>query len=273
MGAQHRRKHRRSQELVKENFVSQAEVEAAEVEVDLRAADLKQATAQLQAADVDLANTTIRAPIDGVVIARSIDVGQTVAASLQAPKLFVIANDLAQMQVETRIDEADIGRIAAGLPVTFTVDAYPEMSFRGAVTQVRLEPIVEQGVVTYTTVIRTQNRDLKLRPGMTANVTVLVAEQDHRILGYAYAGIEPLSWKDLRDECGFLHDLVVAPGDRGQGVADALLNEVVWWVRARGQRRIVLCTAERNAAAQRLFARRGFRRTMIEMTLEVGCHL
>ena len=102
------------------------------------------------------------------------------------------------------------------------------------------------------------------------DVAVLVAEQDHRILGYAYAGIEPLSWKDLRDECGFLHDLVVAPGDRGQGVADALLNEVMSWVRARGQRRIVLCTAERNVAAQRLFARRGFRRTMIEMTLELG---
>ena len=172
-----RRKHRRSQELVKETYVSQAEVEAAEVEVDQRAADLKQASAQLQAADVDLANTTIRAPIDGVVIARSIDVGQTVAASLQAPKLFVIANDLAQMQVETRIDEADIGRIAPGLPVTFTVDAFPDLPFRGAVTQVRLEPIVEQGVVTYTTVIRTQNRDLRLRPGMTANVTVMVAEK------------------------------------------------------------------------------------------------
>ena len=172
------RKLRRSRELVRDNYVSQADVEAAEVEVELREADLKQARAQHEAAAVDLSNTTIRAPIDGVVIARSIDVGQTVAASLQAPKLFVIANDLSQMQVETRIDEADIGRIHSGLPVTFTVDAYADMEFRGEVTQVRLEPIVEQGVVTYTTVIRTQNRDLKLRPGMTANVTVLVATKE-----------------------------------------------------------------------------------------------
>jgi len=169
---------RRSRELVKENYVSQADVEAAEVEVETREADLKQAQAQLQSAAVDLSNTTIRAPIDGVVISRTIDVGQTVAASLQAPQLFVIANDLSQMQVETRIDEADIGRIRPGLPVTFTVDAYPDLEFNGQVTQVRLEPIVEQGVVTYTTVIRTQNKDLRLRPGMTANVSVLVAVRD-----------------------------------------------------------------------------------------------
>jgi len=169
---------RRSRELVKDNYVSQADVEAAEVEAETREADLKQAQAQLQSAAVDLSNTTIRAPIDGVVISRTIDVGQTVAASLQAPQLFLIANDLSQMQVETRIDEADIGRISPGLPVTFTVDAYPDLEFKGQVTQVRLEPIVEQGVVTYTTVIRTQNKDLRLRPGMTANVTVLVAVKD-----------------------------------------------------------------------------------------------
>ena len=169
---------RRSQELVKDNYVAQADVEAAEVDVDQKQADLKLAQAALQSAAVDLANTTIRAPIDGVVIARSVDVGQTVAASLQAPQLFVIANDLSQMQVETKIDEADIGRIRPGLPVTFTVDAYPEAEFQGNVSQVRLEPVVESGVVTYTTVIRTQNRDLKLRPGMTANVTVLVASKD-----------------------------------------------------------------------------------------------
>jgi HlyD family secretion protein len=103
-----------------------------------------------------------------------VDVGQTVAASLQAPQLFVIANDLKQMQVETRIDEADIGRIRPGLPVRFTVDAFPDDTFEGSVSQVRLEPIVDQNVVTYTTVMHTRNDDLRLRPGMTANVTVLV---------------------------------------------------------------------------------------------------
>ena len=173
-----RRQLERARELIVQNYVSQAEVEAAEVQLEQRQAELKQARAQLQAARVDDANSTIRAPIDGVVIARAVDLGQTVAASLQAPRLFVIANDLSQMQVETRIDEADIGSIHPGLPARFTVDAFPDFTFRGRVAQVRLEPIVEQGVVTYTTIIRTDNPDLKLRPGMTANVSVLVAKSD-----------------------------------------------------------------------------------------------
>ncbi|MCC6349623.1 MAG: efflux RND transporter periplasmic adaptor subunit [Candidatus Eisenbacteria bacterium] len=167
----------RAQELVHDNYISQADVEAAEVAVEQRQADVKQAQAQLQSAQVDLNNTTIRAPIDGVVISRSIDVGQTVAASLQAPKLFVIANDLTQMQVETSIDEADIGRIRPGLPVAFNVDAFPDQEFEGKVSQVRLEPITDQNVVTYTTVIATRNDALQLRPGMTANVTVTVASR------------------------------------------------------------------------------------------------
>jgi HlyD family secretion protein len=172
------RQFRRAKELLPQNYVSQADVEAAEVAVKQREADLKQARAQLDVARVDLANTTIRAPIDGVVISRSIDRGQTVAASLQAPRLFVIANDLQSMQIETRIDESDIGVIHRGLPSTFTVDAYPDLTFRGEVDQVRLEPITEQNVVTYTTVITTRNPDLRLRPGMTANVSVLIARRD-----------------------------------------------------------------------------------------------
>src|SRR5262249_9680894 len=107
-----------------------------------------------------------------------IDVGQTVAASLQAPKLFVIANDLTRMQVETKIDESDIGRIHPGLPVTFSVDAFPDNTFNGTVSQVRLEPITEQNVVTYTTGMRTENPNLRWRPGMTANVSVQVARRD-----------------------------------------------------------------------------------------------
>jgi HlyD family secretion protein len=127
---------------------------------------------------VDLDHATIRSPIDGVVVSRSIDLGQTVAASLQAPKLFVIAGDLAQMQVESKIDEADIGRMRPGLSVSFTVDAFPDRTFEGKVAQVRLEPLVEAGVVSYTTVIRTGNPDLQLRPGMTANVSVLIERRD-----------------------------------------------------------------------------------------------
>lgn len=143
-----------------------------------RDAELKSAEAQLQVARVDLEHTTIRSPISGVVLARTIVLGQTVAAGFQAPGLFVIARDLAQMLVETRIDEADIGRIHPGLPATFTVDAYPDMSFHGQVQQVRLEPNAGQGVVSYTTVITTENPDLKLRPGMTANVSVQVARRE-----------------------------------------------------------------------------------------------
>jgi HlyD family secretion protein len=163
---------RRAQELMKGDFVSQADVDAAEVAVEQRQADLKQAQATLTSAQVDLGHATIRSPISGVVISRSIDVGQTVAASLQAPQLFVIANDLKQMQVETKIDEADIGRIRMGLPVKFSVDAFPDAAFGGTVSQVRLEPVTESNVVTYTTVIATRNDDLRLKPGMTANVTV-----------------------------------------------------------------------------------------------------
>jgi HlyD family secretion protein len=125
-----KRAYTRAQDLIAQNYISQADVDAAEVAVEQRDAELKQARAQLDASQVDLANATIRSPIDGVVIARSIEVGQTVAASLQSPRLFVIANDLAQMQVETRIDEADIGKIAVDLPVRFNVDAFPEQTAR-----------------------------------------------------------------------------------------------------------------------------------------------
>src|SRR5262249_14906852 len=112
-------------------------------------------------------------PISGVVIARAVDVGQTVAASLQAPTLFTLAEDLGRMQVETKIDESDVGRIRQGLRSTFTVDAYPNDTFEGTVSQVRLEPIVTDNVVTYTTLVDVPNPDNKLRPGMTANVTII----------------------------------------------------------------------------------------------------
>ncbi len=173
-----KRNYDRAVALLPEKYISQADVDAALSKYKQALADEKQAQAQLQAANVDLANTTIRAPIDGVVIDREIELGQTVAASLQAPKLFVIANDLSQMQIETKIDEADIGQVKPGLPATFTVDAFPDQTFDGTVAQVRLEPVNEQNVVTYTTVINTANPSLRLRPGMTANVSVQVASRD-----------------------------------------------------------------------------------------------
>ena len=141
------------------------------------AAQVDQTKAALQAAELDLGHTTIRAPVNGIVVSRSVDVGQTVAASLQAPILFLIAQDLTQMQVDTNVSEADIGRVRVGQRVTFAVDAYQNMSFTGTVTQVRNAPITVQNVVTYDAVVQVANPDLRLKPGMTANVSFLVAER------------------------------------------------------------------------------------------------
>ena len=134
---------------------------------------VEQARAALHQAEVNLAYTNIVSPTNGVVISRSVDVGQTVAASLQAPTLFVIAEDLAKMQVDTSVAEADVGRLKDGMPVTFTVDAYPSEAFRGVVRQIRNAPQTVQNVVTYDAVIAVANPDLKLFPGMTANVRIL----------------------------------------------------------------------------------------------------
>lgn len=140
-------------------------------------AQVSQATASVELASVNLEKTVILAPISGTVVSRSVDVGQTVAASLQAPVLFLIANDLTRMQVLADIDEADVGLLKPQSPVRFTVDAYPTETFKGAVSQVRLAPMTVQNVVTYTAVIDVANPDLKLKPGMTANVTVIAEEQ------------------------------------------------------------------------------------------------
>ncbi|MGE3539987.1 MAG: efflux RND transporter periplasmic adaptor subunit [Candidatus Tectimicrobiota bacterium] len=140
-------------------------------------AQVEQTQAALQAATLDLQHTTIRAPVKGTVVSRNVDVGQTVAASLQAPILFLIAQDLTRMQVDTNVSEADIGRIQVGQHATFTVDAYPNLTFSGTVTQVRNAPITVQNVVTYNAVVQVANTELRLKPGMTANVAFLIAER------------------------------------------------------------------------------------------------
>ncbi len=140
-------------------------------------AGVAQSQAQVNQNQVNLDHTVIAAPIDGIVTQRSVDVGQTVAASMQAPTLFVIAADLTKMQVNANIDEADVGRIRPGQHVTFHVDAYPTETFEGTVSQVRLQPVVVQNVTTYGTVIDVPNPQLKLKPGMTANVKVEIAKR------------------------------------------------------------------------------------------------
>jgi len=181
----------RAKELATKGLVPQSELDAAKIAVDTAQAGLasQQATVtQAQAAvtqsqasvnqnQVNLDHTIITAPIDGIVTQRSVDVGQTVAASMQAPTLFVIAADLTKMQVNANIDEADVGRIRPGQHVTFHVDAYPTDNFDGTVSQIRLQPVVVSNVTTYGTVIDVPNPQLKLKPGMTANVKVEIAKR------------------------------------------------------------------------------------------------
>ncbi len=157
---------------------AQAQVGSSEAQVQSAQAQVAQAQASLNQSEVNAQHTIITAPIDGIVIQRSVDVGQTVAASLSSPNVFSIAADLAKMQVSANIDEADIGRIKPGQHVTFKVDAFPTETFTGTVSQVRLQPTVVQNVTTYTAMIDVPNAQLKLKPGMTANASVEVARQN-----------------------------------------------------------------------------------------------
>jgi HlyD family secretion protein len=155
----------------------EAALKMAKAQVEHALAQVRQREAALHQSGVDLEHTVIRSPVDGVVIQRSVDVGQTVAASLQAPTLFTIAQDLRKMQVDTNVDEADIGRIRVAQRVTFTVDSFPGQEFKGFVKQIRKAPETVQNVVTYTVVVSADNPDLRLLPGMTANVQIVVNER------------------------------------------------------------------------------------------------
>jgi HlyD family secretion protein len=167
--------------------VAQADLNVAGTQLTANQAQVKQLEAALRSAQIDLAYTYIKAPVDGVVVSRSVDVGQTVAASLSAPTLFQIAQDLTKMQVDTNVSEADVGRVQVGQPATFTVDAYPGRIFTGAVTSIRKAPINVQNVITYDSVVGVSNADLKLFPGMTANVKIMVDQRPNvlRVLNAA----------------------------------------------------------------------------------------
>lgn len=176
--------HRRTSGLAARGVVAQAEVDTviaskrtADANVSSAQADITVARAALEQARVNLAYTRIEAPIDGVVISRNVDVGQTVAASLSAPVLFVIAGDMSQMELHTSVAESDVGRLADNMKVSFTVDAFPGRSFAGVVKQVRYEATTVSNVVTYDAVVLVDNRTLELRPGMTANVSFIADER------------------------------------------------------------------------------------------------
>ncbi len=167
----------RSRELFAKNLIAQSDLDTVEAQLAQAAAQVQIQTAANETAKVNLSRCTIYSPIDGTVISRQVDVGNTVAASLSAPTLFIIANDLRSMQIDAAVSEADIGNIEVDQPVNFTVDAYPNRQFRGTVAQIRNSPKTAQNVVIYDTMINVRNDDLKLRPGMTANVSIVVASR------------------------------------------------------------------------------------------------
>jgi HlyD family secretion protein len=169
----------RIEQLFKQKNSSQQDLDQAMATLHQAEANVKIKQGALDKAKADLDHCAITSPIDGVVISRSVDVGQTVAASLQAPVIFQIANDLTKMQIDSNVAEADVGAVEVGQEVDFTVDAFPTRTFHGKVVQVRNAPITVQNVVTYDTVIGVSNPELKLKPGMTANVSIIIAHKDN----------------------------------------------------------------------------------------------
>lgn len=162
--------------LFKSEMVSETEYESAEYKVNNASASVERLISELDQAEVNLSYATIYSPIDGIVLERTVEAGQTVAASFNTPTLFTIARDLMSMQVEADVDEADIGQVEVGQRVSFTVDAYPEDVFEGEITQLRLMPVVTSNVVTYTVIVDAPNPDLKLKPGLTATITIITKE-------------------------------------------------------------------------------------------------
>jgi len=175
----------RNKLLLKQGIVSQSDFDAAQTAYDQNVAlassaeaSVSQARGSLRQAETNLNYSTIRSPLDGTIVSRNVDVGQTVAASFSTPTLFTIAQDLTKMQIETSVDESDISKLKVGQPASFTVDAYPDKQFTGVVRQIRNAPVVTQNVVTYVTVINVDNKDMLLKPGMTANVSIETMKKD-----------------------------------------------------------------------------------------------
>lgn len=177
---------RRYQNLYKRNFVPKSELDQAindyksdVAKISSARAEIAKAQAQYRSSELSLSYTRIVAPVDGMIISREIDVGQAVAASFQAPELFTIAQDLQKMQIEVNVSEADIGKVKEGQDVEYTLDGYPDTTFKGKVTQVRISPTTVSNVVTYSVIVGVDNKDLKLKPGMTANVSIITAKHEN----------------------------------------------------------------------------------------------
>jgi HlyD family secretion protein len=233
---------------------AQATADAAVAQVEASKAALEQANASLHQAQVNLDYTTIVSPINGVVISRAVDVGQTVAASLQAPTLFVIAEDLRKMQVDASVSEADVGKLQPGMEATFTVDAFPGEKFRGSIRQIRNAAQTLQNVVTYDAVIDVQNPELKLRPGMTASVTFVYAERGDALrvpnaaLRFRPAPDVIARMRGEKDDAAKLHAAAGAGAGAGaagrlqRGAKDDPTQRTVWVVRGQKPESVVLHT-------------------------------
>lgn len=159
-----------------------AQIEAARAGINSAQSQIAQAAAELRSKQTNLNYTRIVSPVNGIVVSRNVDVGQTVAASFQTPTLFLVAQDLTKMQIDTNVAEADIGKVKVGQEVNYTLDGYPDETFKGRVKQIRIAPNVIQNVVTYNVVISVDNKDLKLKPGMTANISIITSKKENILL-------------------------------------------------------------------------------------------
>ena len=250
MVAQRKLERDRMATLLEQGFVAQSDLDLADTnyrdalaQTEVTQALMDQAEATLSSAELDLGYTTIYSPVNGIVISRNIDVGQTVVASFQAPTLFVIAQDLTRMQVNANVSESDIGGVAEGKRAHFRVDAYPKQFFEGTVTQVRNAPISIQNVVTYDVVITVDNRELKLKPGMTANVTIVTAQKDDplRVPNGALRFRMPDVTIDKKATRVWVLDLNGQPRqvDVTTGIADSLSTEIASGTLREGDRVIL----------------------------------
>lgn len=260
---QRKREFDRMAALRPQAFVSQADVDLAETNyrdaaanVEVLQAQLDQAQAALASAELDLGYTTIYSPVDGIVVSRNVDVGQTLAAAFQTPVLFVIAQDLTQMQVNANVSESDIGGVKEGTEANFRVDAYPKQFFEGVVTQVRNAPINIQNVVTYDVVITVSNPELKLKPGMTANVTIVTSRKEHplRVPNGALRFRMPNVPLDKKATRVWVLDSDSQPRqvDVTTGIADSLSTEIADGVLKEGDRVIVGIETEEERAQKKL---------------------
>jgi HlyD family secretion protein len=213
----------REKTLFDSKVITASEFNTAQSNYEVAKANMKSAQIALDKARQNLAYTNIYAPIDGVIVERTVDVGQTVAASLSAPELFLIANDLSEMQILAKVDESDIGSIAVGQPVTFTVQAYPNRSFTGTVQQVRLQSTTQDNVVNYTTVISVANADGKLLPGMTATVQFLTGSAKNALL-VPNAALRFRATPEMMAQVGFGQRRASGDSTRGAGASTSVAS-------------------------------------------------